>query len=160
MRPAVSLSGTAPGTGYGQIHFAGPVALNGTLSVSTNNGFLPSPGDTFQVLSYPSASGGFSCFSGLDLGSGLMLVPQYARTSLTLVTATYDVNATEPRLFIGRAPGGVLITWPLGFPDWQLEASTSLFPPDWVPVSAQCGNQALLPAGLPQQYFQLRNTSP
>ncbi len=150
---AFLLGGTAPGTDYGQLQFNTPVALNGTVAVSTRN--RPNPGDTFQVLSYPSATGDFSCFSGLDLGGGLMLVPGYARTSLTLVATTYDANATEPRLFITRAPGGVRITWPLGFPDWHLHSCTNLVSKVWIALPAQCGNQALVPVTLPQHCFQL-----
>src|SRR5437899_579276 len=49
---AISLGGTAPGSDYGHIHFSNPLIIIGTFSVSTRSGFVPSPGDTFDVLSY------------------------------------------------------------------------------------------------------------
>jgi len=131
---AISLGSTAPGSDYGHIHFSNPLIMIGTFSVSTRSGFVPSPGDTFDVLSYPSATNEFTCFSGLDLGGGVLLLPQ---------------------LFITRSPTGVRVTWPLGFPGWVLQSTTNLSSTNWSSVSAQCDNQALLPVTAPKQFFRL-----
>ncbi len=69
----------------------------GTFSVSTRSGFVPSPGDTFDVLSYPSATHEFTCFSGLDLGGGALLLPQFTATSLSLTATTYATNSAQGR---------------------------------------------------------------
>lgn len=44
-----ALGGTTAGTGYGRLQIAGTVALNGALSVSLANGFLPAINDAFTV---------------------------------------------------------------------------------------------------------------
>jgi hypothetical protein len=153
---AFSLGGIAPGSGYGHIHFTGPLMMNGTLTVSTRNGFRPNPGDTFQVLSYPSATNEFTCFSGLDLGGGLLLLPQFTRTGLTLLTTTYATNSARPQLLITRWPTGVRVTWPIGFPGWTLQSATNVTSGVWTPVPVPCENQAVIPITAPRQFFRLK----
>jgi hypothetical protein len=152
---AISLRNVTPGSGYGNIAFLTPLSLGGTFIVSTSGGYLPSPGDTFQVLNYPSSTNSFTCLSGLDLGSGILLQPQFGSTGLTLQAAAYTTGASQPQLFINRTLGGVAITWPVGFPDWTLQSTTNLSSPAWTAVSNPCGNQAVVPTGAPQQYFRL-----
>src|ERR1017187_1960813 len=69
----ISVGGALPGSGYSRISFSTPLSFDGTFTVSTRNGYLPNPGATFQVLSYPSATNSFTCLSGLDLGGGILL---------------------------------------------------------------------------------------
>ena len=151
-----SIGGIAPGSGYGHIHFASPWVRNGTFLVSMLNGFRPNPGDSFQVLSYPSATNEFTCYSGMDLGGGLLLLPQFAPTSLSLITTTYATNNARPQLFIAPAGAGVRVTWPQGFPGWVLQSSTNVASTNWTTVSVPCANQALLPATAPRQFFRLK----
>jgi hypothetical protein len=82
---AVSLAGLTPGTGFGKIQFSAAPAFAGKFSLSTLNGYRPNSGDSFLVISYPSFTGGFTSFSGLDLGGGLQLTPNLAASGLTLV---------------------------------------------------------------------------
>jgi hypothetical protein len=58
------ITGTTPGTKFGQLSVGGKAALAGTLKVSTGNGFVPSHGEAFSVLSYHSHSGTFSTLTG------------------------------------------------------------------------------------------------
>ena len=44
----------------GQITLAGAATLTGTLSATLNNGYVPSPNDSFQVLNFGSGSGLFT----------------------------------------------------------------------------------------------------
>jgi hypothetical protein len=150
----ISLGGAAPGSGYGQIQFTQPPTFAGTFSVSTRNGYRPNPGDTFQVLSYPSATNTFVCLSGLDLGGGILLQAQFSNTGLSLATTTYTPGG-DPRLVFTRSPNGLRVQWPLGFDDWDLQFTTNLASPTWAPVPTQCNNQALVPTVLPQQHFRL-----
>jgi len=61
--------GGAPGSGLnGQIEVGGSVALGGTLNVDVGNGFTPSVGQEFSVLTYASATGSFSSVNGLPQG--------------------------------------------------------------------------------------------
>ncbi|RIK72723.1 MAG: hypothetical protein DCC67_18880, partial [Planctomycetota bacterium] len=56
-RVVMELGGTAPGSTYDQIVVDGRVSLGGRLAVTLFDGFAPSAGDAFDVI---SASGGFS----------------------------------------------------------------------------------------------------
>jgi hypothetical protein len=150
-----SLGGVAPGTGYGKISFSSPPTFDGTFTVRTRNGYLPNPGATFQVLSYPSSTNSFTCLSGLDLGGGILLQPQFGPTGLTLLATAYITNASLPQLFINRTLGGLAIIWPVGFPGWTLQSNTNLSSPAWVTMSNACGNQAIVPGSAAQQYFRL-----
>ena len=154
----ISLGGSRPGSDYGHIHFSSPLTLNGTLTVTTRNGFRPNPGDTFNVLSYASATNDFTCYNGLDLGGGLFLAPHFGKTRLTLTATTYATNTALPSVFIARSLGGVRVLWNPGFPGWTLVSATNLTSPVWVPVSIpmSCDNQIVLPANAPQQYFRLK----
>lgn len=64
--------------------FAGGSA--GTLSVSLIDGFVPNPGDVFEVLTYFAHNGTFAEHHGLEIGSGLVLVPEYLPDRLVLRT--------------------------------------------------------------------------
>jgi hypothetical protein len=152
---AISLGGTAPGSGYGKISFSNPLSLDGMFTVSTRNGYLPNPGATLQVLNYPSSTNSFACLSGLDLGGGILLQPQFSSTRLTLLATSYTANASQPQLFINRTLGGLAITWPVGFPGWTLQSNTNPSSSAWMAVSTACGNQAVVPISAPQQYFRL-----
>jgi len=61
--------------------------LNGTLEVNLINGFLPSLGDTFSIMTFTSSSGRFSAVTGNHLANGLVLVPRYSATNVALVAA-------------------------------------------------------------------------
>ncbi len=153
---SISLGGATSGTGYGLISFTAPPLLNATLATGTRNGFVPSPGQTFHVLSYPASTNQFNCLSGLDLGGGILLQPQFSSTGLTLLTSAYSVSAVRPQLVINTSLGGVAVTWPASFSSWTLQSATNLSSPAWIPVPSACGNEALVP-GTPPVYFRLKN---
>jgi hypothetical protein len=58
------ITGTSPGTKFGQLSVGGQVTLTGTLKVNTGNGFTPSHGESFSVLLCHGRSGKFSTTSG------------------------------------------------------------------------------------------------
>ena len=92
---ATSLSGLAPGTGFGQIQFTAAPAFAGKFAVSLLNGYHPNSGDSFLVVTYPSFTGGFSAYTGLDVGGGIALTPQLAASGLTLVAgAAKTINGS------------------------------------------------------------------
>ena len=82
---AISLSGLSAGTGFGKILFTAAPTFAGKFSLSTLNGYRPNSGDSFLVIGYPSFAGGFTSYTGLDLGGGLQLTPNLSATGLTLV---------------------------------------------------------------------------
>ncbi len=153
---SISLGGATSGTGYGLIRFTAPPLLNASLAATVRNGFVPGPGQTFNVLAYPSSTNQFNCIGGLDLGGGILLQPQFSSTGLTLLTTAYSVDAVRPQLFINRSLGGVAITWPASFSSWTLQSATNLSSPAWIPVPNSCGNEALVPGTAPL-YFRLGN---
>jgi hypothetical protein len=71
---AVQLGGT-PGSGqFGRLAVTGTAALDGTLTVSLASGYTPSAGDSFQVLTFSGATGGFAT-TNLPPGASLALHP-------------------------------------------------------------------------------------
>ena len=57
------ITGTSPGTKFGQLSVGGQATLAGTLKVNPGNGFNPH-GKSFSVLLYHSRSGKFTTLSG------------------------------------------------------------------------------------------------
>ena len=58
------ITGTTPGTKFGQLSVGGQATLAGTLKVSTGGGFTPAHGQAFAVLLYHTRSGTFGTRSG------------------------------------------------------------------------------------------------
>ena len=114
------------------------------------------PGSVFQVLTYPSSTGGLGCMN-LDLGGGLLLQPQFSQTGLTLTVTTYDVGASQPQLFSAVVPNGLFLQWPASFTGWTLESTTNIAASVWPPVAVSCGNNAVVPETGSQQFFRLQN---
>jgi hypothetical protein len=81
---AIQLAGTTQGTQYDVLKVDGSASLAGTLAVSLLDGFSPSLGDSFQVLTFASHSGDFANYTGLALGGHLALKPTYSSTDLVL----------------------------------------------------------------------------
>jgi hypothetical protein len=151
----LSLSiGADTGEEGGLIQFVNPVAFLGLLQASLEPGYSPPPGSVFQVLTYPSSTGGFGCMS-LDLGDGLILQPQFNQTGLTLTTMTYAVGASQPQLFSAVMPNGLFLQWPASYSGWVLQSATNLAGPVWSPVELPCGSDIVVPENAPQQFFRL-----
>jgi hypothetical protein len=152
----VSLGGTTPGTQYGHIHFPSAPAFSGKFTVTTRNGFTPSPGNSFYVLSYPSASGNFIAMDGLDFGNGLRLEPHFVKTGLTLTTVNVPTSA-ELTLSIYRLPSSLLVYWPIEFTGYQLYSTTNLATSVWTLMPLAGTNNIVVPTTSSPQYFRLSN---
>ncbi len=57
---AIRIGGTTPGTGYDRLQVTGALGASGDLVVTLVDGFVPSIGDTFQVVLTGSRTGAFS----------------------------------------------------------------------------------------------------
>jgi hypothetical protein len=77
----IELGGLTAGTQYDQLAIGGSATLDGTLQVSLVDGFTPSSGDSFQVMTYGSRSGSFATING----NGQSYVANYNSNDLTLV---------------------------------------------------------------------------
>ena len=97
---AINLGGTTPGA-YDQINVTGLAALAGAMTVTVQNGFTPTNGEAFTVLTYGSVQGSFSAVNGLlDLKDGLYFQVTQGATSLTLTahSLTPALNAALSQL--------------------------------------------------------------
>jgi hypothetical protein len=59
-RLVLELAGTTPGTEYDQLHVTGGLSLAGVLDVTLTEGFIPSAGQSFDILDWGSLNGTFS----------------------------------------------------------------------------------------------------
>jgi hypothetical protein len=100
---AILISGTTPGSGFGQLVVQGSASstpLAGSLSVSDGGGFIPEPGNTFEVLSAPSAPPqGLLTLTGPGAGSYYVQVNPH---DVTLAVNPTPGNAVAPT--IGGTP--------------------------------------------------------
>jgi hypothetical protein len=123
----VELGGLTPGTQYSQLAAPGvPVNLSGSLNVNLVNGFTPTVGQQFTILTCGSLTGTFPVLNGTYLGNGLALVPIYSSTNVTLVVS--NITVLQPLISVSRSGGSNLeLTWPsvIG-QQYQVEYSADL----------------------------------
>jgi hypothetical protein len=82
----VEIGGTTPGAQFDRANVTGATTLAGVLNVSLINGFVPLPGDTFTILTYPSRTGTFATVNFPSAGCiGWRLT--YGATALVLTAA-------------------------------------------------------------------------
>ncbi len=80
----IGIGGYIPGNATGLLNVIGTATLAGALNVSLTGGFVPTPGESFTVLTFGSRSGDFTTETGLNIGGGQNLVPYYSPGSLDL----------------------------------------------------------------------------
>ena len=56
----IEIAGATPGTQHDQVIVEGAVTLGGSLRIEFIDGFIPRPGERFEILTYASVSGAFS----------------------------------------------------------------------------------------------------
>ena len=92
----VALGGTGAGVGYDQLVVTGTASLGGTINISSINGYVPTAGTSFQVLTFASKTGDFQTYNGLYISGQTGLVPAYLPsgdpTNLTLTGSNTLVN--------------------------------------------------------------------
>lgn len=86
-RLELDLAGTVAGTGYDRLQITGAASLAGHLQVTVVPPFVPTIGDFFDVLTYGSATGGFTSTGavGMPAGTALQLTPQATKIRLDVV---------------------------------------------------------------------------
>ncbi len=77
-------NGGVPGTDFDRLNIAGTMDLGGALQISLLGGYMPSLGDSFQVLIAGNRNGMFDSILGTDLGGGLLLDVLYGFNNVTL----------------------------------------------------------------------------
>jgi RHS repeat-associated protein len=89
----VSEIGDQPASGkFGQLNATGAATLNGKVEVDLVNGFGPTAGGNFQIMSYSSESGNFTFVSPTTPKQGDMFAPVVNATNLV---AQSIVNAAD-----------------------------------------------------------------
>src|SRR5207248_11134564 len=89
----IDLGGTAAGA-FDTLAITGTATLAGTLNLSLINGFVPSVGNTFQIITVASITGTFDTVLGADAAPSLLLAPQYNAANVTVLT-----QATSTHIF-------------------------------------------------------------
>ena len=91
----LELGGYAPGDDFDVVNVLGQIALGGTLNLTTIDGFVPRVGDSFEVMTFGSMTGGFDGFIS-DSGLGYS-------TAITGNALTVTITSTIPE------PGTALV---------------------------------------------------
>ena len=89
----------------------GNVVLNGTLNVALLNGFLPSAGDSYKIMTYYSASGTFTNTNLPALPPGLSWSIQYNPSGVTLQVNAVALPLTLIYARVYKQNNGVQISW-------------------------------------------------
>ncbi len=97
--------GVTAGTDYDLITVTGAANLNGTLNVTHLNGFTPSAGNTFRIMTYASSTGDFVT-KNFPAGFGYLGTANAANYTLSL--------------------GGVVNTWQALTGSWETASNWSL----------------------------------
>jgi T5SS/PEP-CTERM-associated repeat protein len=94
----IELGGTQPGTQYDRVVDSGVLTLlGGTLNVALYNGFVPSYGNSFEILQYGQLSGDFGTVNYPALSGGLSWEQTTSATAMTITVvpepSTYAMAA-------------------------------------------------------------------
>lgn len=102
---AIQIGGLAAGTEYDLLDVSGDVYLGGNLKVDLFDGFVPSPGDTFQFLTAKNISGSFGSLHLPTVPGGHWVYEQTPKTlSLTFVVP-------EPSTAVLVLPGILVVAF-------------------------------------------------
>ena len=86
----VELGGTLAGSQYDQVNHWGDATLGGTLDVQFIDGFVPTYGSTFDIMTFAGTRTGEFVFAGLPFTTGssaeAVLIADYQNDKLRLVT--------------------------------------------------------------------------
>ena len=85
---ATTIDGRPASGAYGMLDADGPATLNGTLAVTTGNGFSAVSGDTFSVLRSTSRTGQFAQYTGLPISAAVAFKPDTREDGVNLRVAT------------------------------------------------------------------------
>jgi hypothetical protein len=131
----IELGGHNPGTNYDQLVVGGNASLAGTLELLLIKGFVPQPGDQFQILTCGSQTGAFSQINAPAL-SGAVWVAHYTGTNVSAVLAD-QVKIAQPVLSGGLFSLSFNTTAGLAY---VVQESGSLNPSYWQTLTNLAGD--------------------
>ena len=140
----IELGGHNPGTQYDQLVVGGNASLAGTLELPLINGFVPQPGDQFQILTCGSQTGQFSQINAPAV-SGAVWVAHYSGTNVSAVLAN-QVKIAQPVLSGGSLSFSFNTTAGLTY---VVQESDSLNPSDWQTLRKSPATAAPRPFPIP-----------
>jgi Secretion system C-terminal sorting domain len=90
---------------------SGTAVINGTLNVSLLNGYIPSIGESYKIITYTAGSGNFSAINFPVLPPGMVWSVSYNATNITLniIAGTLPLHFTNTKAWIKN--NGVQIEW-------------------------------------------------
>jgi len=91
----IELDGTTAGTGFSQLVVGGSTSLGGDLSLADGTGFIPEPGESFEVLSGSGSVAGLLTLTGSGAGS---FTAQYDAKDVTLDVNPAPGNTVAPSI--------------------------------------------------------------
>jgi hypothetical protein len=128
----IEIGGHNPGTEYDQLVVGGNASLAGTLELHLINGFVPQPGDEFEILTCGSQTGQFSQINAPAV-SGAVWVAHYNGTNVSVALA----SGLNPVL------SGGMFSFSFGTTagrSYLVQASDSLDPSNWQTLEQIAGD--------------------
>ena len=104
----IDIGGTPASGLYGQLNVTNFDTLNGTLNIVLTNGFFPTAGQTFQIMSYGAVNLGFAAINGLTSSGNTIFSAAENPTTFVLT----GVHIPAPRVSDVLVDG---TTWAPGF---------------------------------------------
>ena len=85
----IEVGGLNAGSDHDQLNHTGIATIDGNLGVALISSFFPTPGETFEIMTFASHSGEFATLTGdvSLLDPVTFLLPLYSSTNLLLFTA-------------------------------------------------------------------------
>jgi hypothetical protein len=97
----VSIGGTTVGTQFSQLQVSGAASLGGTLTAALVNGFTPTVGQTFTVLTASSVAGTFSN-STIAINATEHFAVSYTPTGVVLTVASGPVSKSASTALVSQ----------------------------------------------------------
>jgi hypothetical protein len=110
---ALHIAGALLGIGFTQLDVEGTATLEGTLRVSTENGFHPERGQHFEVLAAATLTGTFALLEEVgSIGGGWSYTTAYGASGIEVVVAGGPVPTSTTASLAGGGQSGGAITVP------------------------------------------------
>lgn len=153
----LKIAGTTPATQFDQLRFREDAVLNGTLNIRFTNGFTPTLGQRFTLITWKQSHAFFSRIRGLNLGQGLRLAPIMSADGLEVVVVSAPGNVPATLNVRKSAANEFEVDWPASFQGFYLETTTNLTEPVWKVLKLTESGPIRLNLDAPQRFIRLRD---
>src|SRR5262249_42618417 len=101
----IDIGGTTAATQFDQLTISGAASLNGTLNLDLINSFVPTLGETFDILNASSVGGTFATVNGTAINSMEHFTVLYNMPANTVTLDVVSGPATSATFFGRSGPG-------------------------------------------------------